>query len=83
MIHGQIDVVWAKITRQFHLVFKKNYRGNYKRQFLDCFADKVAPVVPNVSEEDIKIIATALMAELRSIRSDIRETIIAEENSKS
>ena len=78
MIHRQIDVVWLKITRQFHLVFKKEYQGRIKRRFLDCFAEKVSLVVPEVSQEDIRIIATAMLAELRSVESAVRESIIEE-----
>lgn len=82
MIQRQIDLVWEKLTKQSQLLFKKCYRGHYKRRFIDSFADKVGPVVPNVSREDIYLIITGFVAELRSLPSDIRETIIAEENSK-
>jgi len=79
MLRRQIDRVWTRVTLQARIIFLKPYRGKLKRQFLDQFSDKIQDIVPEVSREDIIIIATGLLAELRSVKNlQIRDRIVTD-----
>lgn len=65
MIKRQVDAVVEKVKRQAVYIWKGKRRN--KGQFIESFADKIESSVPEVSREDINIITSGFLAELRSI----------------
>ena len=49
-----------------------------KRVFIEAFYDKISPSTPRVSREDVVIIITGFLVELRGMDRETRESIITD-----
>lgn len=82
MFRKQVGRVKRKLMTQTHFLTEQltlvtdRRRNRSKRKFIDYFAEKIRDSVPNVSREDINIITTGFLAELRSLDKPIMDDII-------
>ena len=77
VIRQQFDRLKRKIKKQANLLLDRR-RNVEKRAFIDHFAEKIAPSVPEVSREDINIIVTGFISELRSLTLEVREAVVSD-----
>lgn len=80
MLKNQFQKVGRHIVSQGQkLLGVERRKFRKKRQFIEGYIDKIQPSVPLISREDIAIIATGLLSELRGMDLETAYSVIQEE----
>jgi len=75
MIKKQLEAVSGKIAKQARRILGRS-KGYTKKEIIETYIDAVCLAYPNIKREDIAIIVTGFLGELRSLTPDIRAEII-------
>jgi len=75
MIKKQLEAVSGKIAKQARRILGRS-KGYTKKHIIEAYITTVCYAYPDIPREDIAIIVTGFLGELRSLTPDIRAEII-------